>query len=111
MHRHAFAARDIADDFLSVQRITTAGAVDHEVFDAAHHDGIVAGNQALDRPHTSAQAGLFLFVEGLEFFGSDIFGNYVTGHDLAITDCRQEIVGAAIAILAGDALQVTITVT
>ena len=45
MHRHALAARDVADDGLAADRIAALGAVDQQVVDALDLDDqvLIAG--------------------------------------------------------------------
>src|SRR6185295_6090059 len=38
MNGHAFAPRDITNDFFAMKRIATAGANDHQVVNTAHYD-------------------------------------------------------------------------
>src|SRR5579871_5730120 len=46
VHRDAFAARDIANDAFTADRIATAGAVNHHVSLTADGDGIVIAEDA-----------------------------------------------------------------
>ena len=50
VHRHALAARDVADDLLAADRVAAARAEDQQVVDAAHLDLLLAAGaeHALD---------------------------------------------------------------
>src|SRR5688500_7671387 len=96
MHRHALAARDIADDLLAANRIAALGAEHHDVFRAAYLDLVRArgaGTQhALHRRHDGGVRGFLLQLRRHRLL------QHRAGRQLAVADVRQQLVGRARAI-------------
>src|ERR1700722_4368154 len=67
MHRHSFAARDVADNAFSADGITTAGAVDQHIALALDHDRVVVTKDPAH--HAGDGSGLRTQSLGLDIAG------------------------------------------
>jgi len=85
VHRHAFAARDVADDLLAANRIAAARAVDQHIVDASHGDPVAPeSDRALHHRGHAGGAGL------LQLLGRHELGEHLSGADFAVSDGRQQ---------------------
>ena len=91
--------------------VATTRPRNHQIIDTANDNRIVSqADQTLDRAHTASESGFFLIVELRKLLWSEIFGENVARYELAVSNCRQQIINAAITIFHGDTLHLAIAV-
>ncbi len=99
----AAAARDVADDVVTRNRIAAFRAVDHEVVVAAHDDrGVLHAEHALD----GGDDLRLLFFRGVRRGLARRFREHLPRRPFAVAQVGVEIVDARTAVLGGDALPI-----